>query len=128
MQNSAVRISFHIWHSVKLVVGWEMCKILQQESLSLLTIVKLTKMGKRYSKFENSSRYLVLYEIHEFLFAVFYSCALPENLSGVSQKGSKFMCFWAEIHKLCVLLSVSHPLVMQSFPGVEICGFHLQKT
>ena len=63
----------------------------------------------------------------EFLSLVFYSHALPENLPEVLQKGSKFVGFWAEIHKLHVLLSVSGPLVMKKFSGVEIHGFCLQK-
>ena len=85
-------------------------------------------MRKKYSKFENSSKYLVWYEMHEFLSSVFYSHTPPENLPGVLQKGSKFVCFWAKIHELRVLLSVSHPLVAKSFSSVEIHGFHLQKT
>ena len=66
--------------------------------------------------------------MHEFLSSVFYSHAPPENLLGVLQKGSKFMYFWAKIHKLCVFLSVSHPLVANNFSGVEIHGFCLKKT
>ena len=128
MQNSAVRIPVGTWRSVKLVIGWEMCKILEREFLSVLVVVKLTKMRKKYSKFKNSPRYLVWYEMHKFLSLVFYSHGLPENLPGVLQKGSKFACFWAKIHELHVLLSVSGPLIMKNFSGVEIYGFHLKKT
>ena len=105
-----------------------MHEILQQESLSVIAIVELTKMRKKYLKFENSPRYLVWYEMHEFLSLVFYSRVLPENLPGVLQKGSKFACFWTEIHELRVLLSISGPLIIKNFSGVEIHGFHLQKT
>ena len=66
--------------------------------------------------------------MHEFLSLVSYSCALPENLPEVLQKGLKFAYSWAKIHELCVLLSVSHPLLVNNFSGVEIHGFHLQKT
>ena len=121
-------MSFCTWCSGKLIIGWEMHKILQQESLLVLAVVKLTKMRKKYLKFRNSPRYLVWYKMHKFLSSVFYSQALPENLPGALQKGSKFMCFWAKIHELCVLLSVSGPLVMKNFSGVEIHSFHLQKT
>ena len=104
-----------------------MHEILLQESLSVLAVVKLTKLRKKYLKFENSPRYLVWYEMHKFLSSVFYSHAPPENLPGVLQKGSKFAYFRTEIHELYVLLSVSHPLVVKNFPGVVICGFHLQR-
>ena len=76
----------------------EMHEILQQESLSVVVVVELTRMRKKYSKFENSLRYLVWYEMHEFLSSVFYLHAPPENLPGVLQNGSKFACFQAEIH------------------------------
>ena len=92
MQNSTVRMSFGTWHSVKMVIGWEMHKILQQESLLVLVVVKLTKMRKKYLKFP---RYLIWYKMYKFLSSVFYLHALPENLPGVLQKGSKFACFWA---------------------------------
>ena len=105
-----------------------MHEILQQESLLVLVVVKLTKMRKKYSKFENSPRYLVWYKMHEFLSSVFYLHTPPDNLPGILQKGSKFACFWAEIHELHVLLSVSGPMVVKTFPGVEIRDFHLQKT
>ena len=66
--------------------------------------------------------------MHELLSSVFYLHALPENLPGVLQKGCKFAYFWAKIHELYVLLSVPHPLVMNNHSGVEIHGFHLQKS
>ena len=74
------------------------------------------------------SRYLVWSEMHKFLSLVFYSHTPPENLPGVLQKGSKFAYFLAKIHELHVLMSVSCPLVVNNFSGVEIHGFHLQKT
>ena len=64
-----------------------MHKILQQESLSVVAVVKLTKMRKKYLKFKNTIRYVVWYEMHKFLSFVFYSHALPENFPGVLQKG-----------------------------------------
>ena len=54
MQNSIYRISFSTGCSEKQLIGWEMCEILLQEVLSVLVIVKLTKISKKYSKFENS--------------------------------------------------------------------------
>ena len=87
MQNSAVRFSSGTWCSGRLIIGWEMHEILQQESLLVLVVVGLTKMRKKYSKFKNSPRYLVWYKMHEFLSPIFYSHALPENLPGVLQKG-----------------------------------------
>ena len=61
------------------------------------------------------------------VFSFLFTCSTRE-LPGVLQKGWKFTYFWAEIHKLHVLLSVPHPLVTNNFSGVEIDGFHLQKS
>ena len=105
-----------------------MHEILLQEYLLVFAVVKLTKMRKKYSKFENSPGYVAWYKMYEFLSSLFYSHAPPENFPGVLQKGLKFTYSWVKIHELHVLLSVSRPLVEKNFPGVEICGFCLQKT
>ena len=52
MQNSAARISFGNWCSERKLIGWEMHEILLREFFSALVVVKLTKMRKKYSKFE----------------------------------------------------------------------------
>ena len=127
---------------------YELCEILFTEFLSALGAVKdsywlgnvqnsatrisfstcgseIAKNKEEILKIQEFSGYLVWCKMHEFLSSVFNSCALSENLPGVLQKGSKFVYFWAEIHKLCVLLSVSHPLVANNFSAVEIHGFHL---
>ena len=104
MQNSAIRISFSTCGS------------------------KIDKNRGEILEIQEFSGYLVWSEMHDFLSSVFYLHALPENLPGVLQKGWKFAYFWAKMHKLRVLLSVSHPLVVNNFSDVEILGFHLQKT
>ena len=88
--------------------------------------IEIDKNEEEILKIRVFSRYLIRYEMHEFLSLVFYSHALSENR--VLQKGSKFTYFWPKIQELHVLLNVSHPLVTNNFSGVEIHGFHLQKT
>ena len=105
-----------------------MHEILLRDSLLVLVVVKLTKIEEEILEVREFSRYLVWYEMHKFLSSVFHSHVPHENFSGVLQKGLKLAYSWAKIHELRVPQSVSSPLVMKSFPGVEICGFHLQKT
>ena len=50
------------------------------------------------------------------------------ELLGILQKGWKFMSFWSKIHEPHALLAVPCPLLANNFSGVEIQGFHLQKT
>ena len=81
---------------------------------------EINKMRKKYSKFKNSLRYLVL---HKFPLFVPFLHTLPETPPEILQKDCKLTYFWAKINELYVLLSVSHPMVTKGFPGVEFCGF-----
>ena len=58
MQNSAVRISFGIWHSVKLIIGWEMHKILLQESVSILYSSEIDKNEEEILEIQEFSKIL----------------------------------------------------------------------
>ena len=68
-----------------------------------------------------------MYERHIILSSVLYSRIPPENLWEVLKKVQKFMYFWAEIHKIHVVLGPPYPLVANNFSSVEICDFHSTK-
>ena len=73
------------------------------------------------------SGYLARCERHDFLSSVFYLHVLPENWWRISQKSWKFSYFWAKIHKVCVVLGVSCPLVVNNFSDVKIHDFYSTK-
>ena len=105
MQNSIYRISFGTGCSERQLIDQEMCKILLWGFLSALVVVKLTRMRKKYSRFENFPQILSMVQnawisLCSFLFTrstrefAWILAERAQNLHISGQNSINFVYFW----------------------------------